>query len=172
MNLLVRLFWVILKTWQARRRGILDASELKFRTWFHDLDLNLHMNNGRFLSLMDLGRFDLMARCGLLRTVFRHRWIPIVGAVHITYRRPLAPFQGFTLRTRVVAWDEKWFYIEQVFSVGDRLHAKALVKATLKERDGTVPSGRIVAMLGEDISSPILPSEWQAIVEADRSIKM
>ena len=32
------------------------------RVWPNDLDTNAHMNNGRYLTLMDLGRFDLMTQ--------------------------------------------------------------------------------------------------------------
>jgi acyl-CoA thioesterase FadM len=47
------------------RRGPLDLlgeSVVRFRVWPGDLDFNLHMNNGRYLTLMGLGRLDLMAR--------------------------------------------------------------------------------------------------------------
>ena len=36
-----------------------DASTVHFLVWPNDLDMNRHMNNGRYLTLMDLGRFDL-----------------------------------------------------------------------------------------------------------------
>ena len=49
------------------------------RVWPNDLDTNAHMNNGRYLTLMDLGRFDLMTQCGLVGVVLRQRWFPIAG---------------------------------------------------------------------------------------------
>jgi acyl-CoA thioesterase FadM len=167
MNLYFRLFWVLFKTWGAPRSRILDTSEVRFRTWFTDLDMNLHMNNGRFLSLMDIGRFDLVARPGLLRTIFRNRWMPLVAGVNIVFRRPLAPLQKFVLRTRIVGWDDRWIYFEQLFLVGTTIHAKALVKATIKEKGGTIPTSRLLAMLGEDLPPPEIPPEWRPIVASN-----
>src|SRR5687768_16441057 len=45
-----------------RRMRMHDTSVLRFHVWPGDLDFFGHMNNGRFLTLMDSGRFDIMAR--------------------------------------------------------------------------------------------------------------
>ena len=56
MNLYFRLLIRLWMTWiKPRPLGLLDTSELPGRVWPMDLDTNLHMNNGRYLSLMDLG---------------------------------------------------------------------------------------------------------------------
>ena len=56
------------------------------------------MNNGRYWSLMDLGRTDLMLRTGLWRAVLRHRWVPVVNAGAIRFRRELRLFQPLHAR--------------------------------------------------------------------------
>lgn len=89
MNLLVRLALVLLG---ASRRGRLDLfalSDLPMRVWPTDLDVQMHMNNGRYLSLMDLGRIDLLVRSGFWAEARRRGWFPLVGASAIEYRRPL-----------------------------------------------------------------------------------
>mgnify|MGYP003290859366 CR=1 FL=1 len=40
------------------RRGVLDDSRVCFRVLPNDCDVNLHMNNGRYWTIMDLGRAD------------------------------------------------------------------------------------------------------------------
>ena len=50
----------------AARLGPLDESVIHARVLPTDLDLNLHLNNGRALTLMDLGRVDLMLRMGVV----------------------------------------------------------------------------------------------------------
>ena len=80
MTLLLRFLRVVLT---ARGRGAiapLDECVLTFRVMPADLDVNLHMNNGRYLQVMDLGRFDHFIRVGLLRETRRHRWMPLVGS--------------------------------------------------------------------------------------------
>ena len=49
-----------------------DVRASPFRVWPHDLDTSLHMNNGRYWTLMDLGRADLMIRSGLWPSILRN----------------------------------------------------------------------------------------------------
>lgn len=170
MNLWFRFIWVLIAAWGSKRRELVSDSKITFRTWFHDLDPNLHMNNGRYVTLMDLGRMDLLARTGLMREVVRRRWKPVVGGVHISFRRSLKPFHRFELHTRVAAWDEKWFYFNQEFWADGRLCTKALVKATIRDKHGTVPIPKIMALMGTHSASPHLPSEWRDVIHADAKL--
>lgn len=74
MNLYLRLLWLLWRLHSLRRRGLFEESRVAFCVWPNDCDLNLHMNNGRYLSLMDLGRVYLTAQSGLLREALRRRW--------------------------------------------------------------------------------------------------
>lgn len=138
---------------------------VRLRVLPNDLDINLHMTNGRYLMLMDLGRFDLIVRMGLLREIVRRRWRPIVGSLTIRFRRSLNPFQSYELRTRLVCWDEKWFFIEQQFERGSEIAATAVVKGLFRDSGGNVPPQEVVNLTGDSIASPPMPeavAEWQA----------
>lgn len=150
--------------------NIRQASKLTFRVWPSDLDTNLHVNNGRYLSLMDLGRTDLMIRGGLVREILRQKWMPVVASAHITYRRSLKPFQKFALETRILSWDEKWFYIVQVFHDNEKIYARGLVKAGIKSNHGMVATEKILAALGESSRSPEISRTWQGLVRADQEL--
>ena len=170
MNLWFRMTKILLLTWIWRRPfALTDVSRLKFRVWPLDLDMNFHVNNGRYLALMDLGRVDLMVRAGVFRKAIRRGWTPVVASIHITFRHSLYLWQHFHLRTKVVGWDEKWFYIEQDFSAGGKLAARALVKAALRTRGGTVPTNEVLALAGFGPGTPVieLPKEWADLVAAD-----
>src|SRR4051812_35281882 len=94
----------------ARGRGRLAVhgeSVLRFRVMPGDLDINLHMNNGRYLSIMDLGRLDIILRSGIHRPMLRRRWTPLVGSETIRFRRSLTLFQRYELHSRLVGWDDK-----------------------------------------------------------------
>ena len=69
MNLWLRLIWLSHDRRGGGRRCALPdgMSVLRFRAWPTDLDPSLHVNNGRYLALMDLGRLDLMVGAGLWR---------------------------------------------------------------------------------------------------------
>ena len=137
--------------------GVLEEDQLRLRVWPNDIDLNLHLNNGRYLSWMDYGRTHLLARTQLLRPIIRARWAPLVGAVWMTYRRSLPLFAPFTLGTRLVCWDERWFYIEQTFTGSKGLAAVGWVKGMLRGPDGSLEPQGILETVSPGIVSPPMP---------------
>ncbi len=179
MNLWLRLIWLLLT---ASRRPQLtlpgSMSVLHFRVWLHDLDLSLHMNNGRYLTLMDLGRLDIMLGSGLLRAALRHRWTPIASAITIRYRRELRPFQTFRLETRLLNWDKTLVVMEQTFFVdgGERdgqVAARALFKGGLYDRStkAFVPMARLMETIGVSAASPAPTPEVEAFLKADAELR-
>lgn len=119
MNLYFRLLRILLLHYFCKKtlHPITAASELTFRVWPFDLDINGHMNNARYLALMDLGRLDLILKSGMFKKTLDNKWIPVLGASTIRYRIPLFPFQKVTMTTEVKYWDESWFYMEQRFII-------------------------------------------------------
>ncbi len=179
MNLWFRLLWVLLT---ARRRGSLDlpggASTLSFRVWPHDLDLSVHMNNGRYLTLMDLGRLDILVRSGLWREVMRHHWTPIASAIAIRFQRELRPFQKFRLETRLLCWDATLVVMEQIFVVdgGPRdgqTAARGLFKGGLYDRveKKFVEISQLMSLMGVSQASPPATPEVEAFLHADDKLK-
>ena len=137
----------------------------------NDCDINLHMNNGRYLSFMDLGRLHLVTQLGLLRIVVKNRWMPVLAAAEINFIRSLAPFQKFDVLTRVVTWDEKYVYMEQRFEAGDELCAHAFVKGLFLTREGRLSNRAVVQMLGYRGAAPKMPEElriWAELGAAKR----
>lgn len=154
MNLWLRLSWVWLRSRFAPRLAVLEASRLNLLVCPNDLDVYGHLNNGRYLALMDLGRIDLIWRSRLGDLVYKNRWFPIVAGVTIRYRRPLKVFQGFTLITRVASWDPKWIYVEQLFVHRGKAIARAIVRGILRGPDDSIPTARVLEALGIDPATP------------------
>jgi len=159
MNLIVRLLRVLVRALFKQRIGALDTAEVTFRVWPTDLDLNWHMTNARYLSMMDLGRTDLLIRAGMLGIVLRERWLPVVGNINIRFRRSLDPFQLFTLKTRLLCWDDKWFYMEQRIESGAGVHSVAIVRGLFRGREGSIPTERLLARMNYPSASPEFPRE-------------
>lgn len=164
MYVYVRLFKTLIRGLLAPRAVGLQDSVLHFRVWPNDLDFNLHMNNGRYLTLMDLGRMDLVTRLGMLPVMRRERWAPLLGNCTIRFRRSLAPFQKFCLRTRVVSWDDKWIYMIQRFETMDgKVAALALVRGLLAGPQGSITPAQMLAAVGITLDAPQMPiaaTEW------------
>lgn len=179
MNLWFRLLWLLLAArWRPALTLPHEASRLVFRVWPSDLDTSLHLNNGRYLTLMDLGRLDVMLRSGLLAAAMRHRWTPIASAVKIRYRREMRAFQRFHLLTRLVAWDRASVIMEQTFVVSGGRHdgqvaAQALFKGGLYDRGGKrfVPISELMQTIGTFAESPEPAPEVKAFLKADEELK-
>lgn len=144
------------RLWPLPSLGILDEDHLEMRVWPNDIDFNLHLNNARYLNMMDFGRMHLLARTHILSHVIRSRWVPLVGAVWMTYRRSLPLFARFTLRSKLVCCDERWFYIEQTFSASRGLAAVGWVKGALRSSAGILdPQAVIERVLPHAVSPPM-----------------
>ncbi|MGB8817535.1 MAG: thioesterase family protein, partial [Rhizobiaceae bacterium] len=81
MNLIFRMFLTLFFAKRASRLMPLDMAHKPMRVLPNDLDVQMHMNNGRFLSIMDLGRLDLIVRLGFWKVARERGWYPVVGSV-------------------------------------------------------------------------------------------
>lgn len=152
-----------------RPLAVAEASELHFRVWPGDLDFNLHFNDGRYLTLTNLGRVDFMQRSGVLKLAVKNRWAPVIAAAHIQYKRELRAFQRFRLTTRIVGWDEKWFYIVHEIHRGEKTACTVWLRGGLRQRGGMVPPGRLLDLVPGDHARPQVPSEilsWAQALDA------
>ena len=172
MNLFFRLLRVLVMALLSRRRlAPLGQSVLSFRVWLNDLDTNIHMNNGRYFTLADLGRVDLMIRSGMLKLLLARKWVPVLGGATIRFRRELKPFQPYYLKTRVLCWEGRWIFLEQVFETRDgHLAAIIVVKAVFLERGRSVDCGELMRAMGLDLASPPMPADIRAWQEAEQAI--
>ena len=159
MNLYLRLFILLLRLIGLPRTGVFEESRVGFRVLPTDCDVNLHMNNGRYLAFMDLGRLHFVAQIGLLGIILRRWWGAALGAAEINFIRPLAPFQKFELVTRLVTWDDKYAYMEQRFESRGVLCAHAFVKGLFLDKNGRIQPADVAAALGTSAVPPPMPEE-------------
>ena len=165
MSLWLRLIWAYL-SW--RRRGPLELFSVgvrSFRVWPSDLDTFAHMNNGKFLTLLDLGRLDLFLRNRFWQKMKVKKWYPVVVAETITFRKSLVLGQKFEIESKVVGWDAISYYIEQRFVVAGEIYARAMVRGRFLSKAGKVlkPDEVMTAITGSTEPSPVVPKwilEW------------
>jgi acyl-CoA thioesterase FadM len=164
MNLIFRLVYTALAALGRKRLGTLDESVVRLTVLPADLDVNGHMNNGRYLTLMDLGRVDLLIRLGIVRAMRINRWSGVVASVAVSFRRALNPLQRYDVTSRLLCWDERWFFMEQRFTRGGELAAYAIVKIQFSSRAGRLRPQQVIGATGSDVESPPVPQavlEWQ-----------
>ncbi|HIY25193.1 MAG TPA: thioesterase family protein [Candidatus Brachybacterium merdigallinarum] len=164
MNLYFRLLLLMLRARLRHRLDIWDTSHVSFRVNPSDLDVQRHMNNGRYLTLMDLGRMDLMIRSGFWKRITAQGWYPVVAGQSITYRRSLQLGERFDLASRVLGYDDRWIYMEQVFRRDGAVVADAIVRARfLRRAGGSVPIEEVLSQVGpvpEDLAVPQWVIDW------------
>jgi acyl-CoA thioesterase FadM len=138
---------------------ISERSVIRLRAGIGDMDLYPEVNNGRQLTLMDLGRIDVAARTGLMRVIRERRWNLVAGGSSIRYRRRLPLWARFTLRTEVIGHDERWFYFLQEMYRGETICSSALIKAGVRNRAGLIAASEVTAAMGRPDWNPPLP-DW------------
>ena len=141
------IYW-FLRGLLGRRDDPLAPQAIRLRVWPWDCDINLHLNNGRYLTMMDYGRFHLIARARLVGPILRHRWTPLVSGCDIRFLRPLGPMSSFTLTSRLAWWDEKYFYIEQNFTRGNVIYARALLRGLFRAPGRNAPTADVLHAAG------------------------
>lgn len=166
---LFRLLVITVKAKRGHPLGPTDLSEISFITRPWDIDVFFEMNNGRALTLYDLGRFDLSIRCGFTRALAKNRWGLAVAGSTTQYRKRIRVFNKVTMRTRLVAVDEKWIYVNQSMWLGETPASSVLLRTCVTSRDGVVPTAMVMNAMGvskeqQNALKDGLP-EWAALWE-------
>ncbi|WP_170220608.1 acyl-CoA thioesterase [Xylanimonas allomyrinae] len=163
---MLQLAW---KTFRPRKpvpgMGVLDPSVTEMRVHPGDLDVLLHVNNGVYLQMADVARWNFVADLDGSTRLGDRRWYPVVAASTVKYRRSLQLWDRFRITTRVLGWDERIVYLEQVFTRGDDVCATAWLAGRFLSKDGSrIPMPDVIALLGQDAppASPPLPAEVTA----------
>ena len=150
--------------------GLFDTHVSHHICWPWDLDPWMELNNGRTLTLLDLGRIPLARRTGLLQAAFANRWGVTVAGLSMRYRRRVRGFQRFEQHSRILGWDERFFYLEQAM-VRKGVHLNHLLcRWAITGKDGIVAPAKLIEKMGHDPAPPEMPAwvcAWIA-AEAER----
>lgn len=159
MHLIFRTFLVWLRR-NGPRLELRDVGRLPLRVMPTDLDVMGHMNNGVYLSIMDLGRMDLFLRCGLWARMRRAGLRPVMANETITFRKSLLNGQRFMLETRIIGFDARAMYTEQRVVVGGEIYSRATMRNRFISASGSAATiGELAEATGIDVSGAP-PAEW------------
>jgi acyl-CoA thioesterase FadM len=158
MNLWCRLLWLLLFR-DRRAAAVMAVTSVRLRVWPNDLDLYRHVNNGRYLTLADLGRIDWFLRTGVTQLALHRGARPIIGDAMAKFRRDLRLFQSFDVHSRLLGWDRRWLFLEHRFVRNGRVIGVVAIRGVFKGASGTLDPAEILAALGAPAASPALP-EW------------
>ncbi len=171
MNLYFRLLMTLIKSMFAPKIGLLDESRLRYRVWPFDCDINLHLTNARYFALCDLSRIYYMGQVGVLFRLIKRKWLPVAQAQEISYFKPINPFQPFTVTTRFIYWDDKYWYTEHKFFAAGQLRAVVQVRGVFVHSRKVLPFRDVLALTGESVDVPTKPvtvEYWQRLIESKK----
>jgi len=134
-----------------------------------DIDLWCELNNGRTLTLYDLGRIPLAGRVGLIPVLRRERWGLTMAGASVRYRRRVRMFDRIEMHSRMVSWDDRFMYLEQSMWRRDgQCASHILYRSAVTGRAGIVPPSEVLAALGQPgLAAPPQPDWVRAWIEAD-----
>ena len=127
-----------------------------------DIDPWGELNNGRTLTLYDLGRVPLAMRTGLAAALKRNRWGIAVAGSSIRYRRRVRAFHRVELRSAYVGRDARFLYTHQAMYRGDEPVSSVLIRGAVASPAGIVPTDRVIAAVGAPAAEPPLPAWVEA----------
>ena len=151
----------------ARARGAaplpLDGMHVsQHRVWPWDLDPWVELNNGRTLSLYDLGRVPMARRNGFTAALRRQGWRFTVAGSTLRYRRRVQVLERLEMRSRLIGRDARFFYMHQAMyrprEAASEATSSVLIRAAVIDAGGIVATDRVMAALGAPDWRPELPA--------------
>jgi len=139
MNLIFRMIALLVASlFKAKLPVERPKNSLSLRVLPNDIDINLHMNNGRYLTICDLTRVDMFIRTGLAKTMIDENWMPVISEHTMKYKKALKVFQKYEIKMEVTDWSDRSFQMLHTFLVGDRVVAEGTSLGVIVGKSGVV----------------------------------
>ena len=124
-----------------------------------DIDPFMELNNGRYVTLLDLGRFGYSINVNINKFLKQNKWSLTITGTYNNYRHRLRLFQRFQLKTKLLGYDEKWFYFFQKAVKNDKTYMASVVRFSFTSKDGIVSPKEVVKTMGQEYNPGKL-DEW------------
>ena len=125
----------------------------------------MHINNGKYLTIMDVARTDWLIRCQLVPVFAREKMYPIVTRSGMRFRRSLELGQAFTVNSKLAGWNDRDFYVVQRFMRGDQCVAEGMIQGRMMKRGaGSLPTEKSLLLGGmTHATSPIADANFDRV---------
>ncbi len=160
--MILRTLWIFLRRSSLQKVSFMDETEYTMRVLPTDLDLLWHVNNGVYFCFMDFGRWDMIFRNGSFDLTKKNGWYTVVAGETIRFKRSLQLWDKFTMKTKIIGHDNKYFFVQQKFFCKGKEMATGLVKIRfLKQKGGTVSTNEVLTAFNiPEQLSPELSRDW------------
>ena len=98
----LRLLRVVIQSGLQKKKNLLyEESTINLRVLPQDIDPFMELNNGRYVTLLDLGRFGYGANVKISKFLKANQWSLTIVGTYNEYRFRLRLFQKFILKTKI-----------------------------------------------------------------------
>ena len=122
----------------SKKVKIEDETALSMRCGFSDIDPYLEINNGRYQTLADIGRFYHGFKTGFFSSAKKNKIYFTVAGAPMKYRYRIPFGEKFKMTTKIIYVDDKRTYFLHKFIV------KNQITSTLLVRTGGVKNGKLI----------------------------
>lgn len=153
MHMIFRTLWIFFRKRFLAPMPFDAESSITMRVLPTDLDLLWHVNNGVYFSYMDFGRWDLIFRNGLFDIARKNNIFSVVSSESMRFKKSLRLWEKFTLKTKVIGRDDKYFFINQFFySKTNELMAVGFIKIRfIHKTQGVVSPQQLLDLCNADL---------------------
>lgn len=163
----LRMFKELARARRMPELGLFDAHVSHHICWPWDLDPWVELNNGRTLTLFDLGRLPLGLRTGIHRVLKAKGCGMTVAGSSVRYRRRVTMFSRLETHSRCLGWDARFLYTEQSMWKDGECTSHVLIRSAIVSKAGIVPPVELARAAGYAGDSPDLPDWVKAWIAAD-----
>ena len=161
----LRFIFVMLKCLFSEKKELTDDFWLSF--WaipVFDTDLTLLFTQ-TYGQYMGLARWNLLFNSEFRKAALKRGWAPVTSKETIFYRRPIKMFSCVSLKTRIVYWNDRRFYLEQIFYVKNDIRAIAYVEGLIRGSKSHLNPHEAFKVMGVEKESPALPQDMKGWVD-------
>lgn len=164
----LRFIRIIMASLFSKPKKISDTFDLTFRVIpLLDTDFT-RMFTHAYGAFMGLARWQYVFGSHLRDTALKNKWAPVTTSDTITYQRSIKAFSKITVRTRLITWTERRFYLEHLFLVGGKQAAHCYVEGLIRAPQGMMRPGDVFAASGLTEVAPEFPEglkKWTVFLE-------
>jgi hypothetical protein len=108
---------------------------------------------------MGLGRWHYVFTSQFKIGALKNGLVPVTTSETVTYKRSIRAWEKVTLRSQLLCWNERRFFLKQSFWVEEEERAVALVEGLLRGPKGHLNPVEVFQVLGANEVSPAMPEE-------------
>lgn len=164
----LRFLWIMLKCFLTKPKGLMEPYDLHFYAMpFIDTDVTRLFTHA-YASMTALGRWHYVFASDFRSIALKRKWLPVTIAETLRFKRSVRWGEKVTMRTEVVGWNEKAFFLRQTFFVRDEERAVCYTEGIVRSPQGPLRPGQVFATSGIELASPPLPEEvarWHSMYQ-------